>query len=343
MKEIRELKERVQKSARDFEEFWAVVKAEAEEKDRLGLMERSSRSAEKREEETKIMELQGGKERMELAIRDLEGSRRRMEEELVALQQKFETVESSLHRAQDELGAERTKRAELEAARTLPEDVEMEGTNLSPRKEMTDATTNTDGMKYAQAAVWERNKPEVPPPGSLLNNSKGKKLAAHPFSEKLRAGSGGPRSQEGGHGGVTSGTMTKAIVVHGVSTNWRVSRVADCVEGIMGKVIGSRWLLGAGRRVGKTASSIVVYLDKEVFLGPKAYVRADGGGGILGGSLSLEGVILTQGQGGHFKGLRAPVFVLFFFCLTVDRGTHGGFHGGFTVVGGGGHYRLGDT
>ena len=70
--------------------------------------------------------------------------------------------------------------------------------------------------------------------------------------------------------------MTKAIVVHGVSTNWRVGGVANCVEGIMGKVIGSRWLLGEGRRVGKMASSMVVYLDKEVFLGPKAYVRMAG-------------------------------------------------------------------
>ena len=282
VKEIKELKERVQKSARDFEEFRVVAKAEAEEKDRLGFMERSSRSAERREEETKIMELQGGKERMELAIRDLEGSRRRKEEELVALQQKFEIVESSLHCAQDELGVERTKRAELEVVRKLPEDVKMGGTNLSPRKEMTDAATNTDGTKYAQVAVQERNKPEVPPLGSSsLNNSKGKKLAAHPFGEKpgpenVRAGSGGSRSQEVGHGGVTSGTMTKAIVVHGVSTNWRVSGVADCVEGIMGKVIGSRWLLGAGQRVGKMASSMVVYLDKEVFLEPKAYIRMAG-------------------------------------------------------------------
>ena len=48
--------------------------------------------------------------------------------------------------------------------------------------------------------------------------------------------------------------------------------MADCMEGIMGKVIGSRWLLGAGRRVGKMASSMVIYLDKEVLLGPKAYV-----------------------------------------------------------------------
>ena len=44
----------------------------------------------------------------------------------------------------------------------------------------------------------------------------------------------------------------------------------------MCKMIGSRWLLGAGRRVGKMASSMVVYLDKKVFLGPKAYVQMAG-------------------------------------------------------------------
>ena len=45
----------------------------------------------------------------------------------------------------------------------------------------------------------------------------------------------------------------------------------------MGRVIGSRWLLGAGQRVGKIASLMVVYLDREVLLGPKAYIRMAGG------------------------------------------------------------------
>ena len=44
----------------------------------------------------------------------------------------------------------------------------------------------------------------------------------------------------------------------------------------MGRVIGSRSLLGAGRRVGKMAASMVVYLDKEVFLGREAYIRMAG-------------------------------------------------------------------
>ena len=84
-------------------------------------------------------------------------------------------------------------------------------------------------------------------------------------------GGGGPRSQGGGDDG--GGAMARAIVVHGISINWRVSGVADCVEGIMSLVIGARWFLDAERRVGKMASSVVVYLDKEAFLGPKAYFR----------------------------------------------------------------------
>ena len=87
-------------------------------------------------------------------------------------------------------------------------------------------------------------------------------------------GGGSPRSH--GNGGEGAGAMAKAVVVHGININWKVSGVADCVEGIMGKAIGARWLLGAGRRVGKTASSVVVYLNEEVFLGPRAYIRMAG-------------------------------------------------------------------
>ena len=205
--EIKKLKESAQKTERDFENFRVVAKAEAEEKDRLGSTEMSRRSDEKREEKKKFIKLQGEKERMELTIRDLEGSRVRTEEEVVALQQKSEVVESALHRAQDELGAERTKRVELEVVQKLLEDVEMGGTNLSPRKDTTDAATNMDKTTYARVAVQEEEKPEVPPPVSSTSNSKGKNLAAHPFGEKPRpegksVGSGGLRSQEVGNGGV---------------------------------------------------------------------------------------------------------------------------------------------
>ena len=39
-----------------------------------------------------------------------------------------------------------------------------------------------------------------------------------------------------------------------------------------------RWLLGEKRREGKTASSVVVYLQHEVFLGPKACIKMSRGG-----------------------------------------------------------------
>ena len=55
------------------------------------------------------------------------------------------------------------------------------------------------------------------------------------------------------------------------------------------KVVEVRWLLGAERRVGKKASSVVVYLDKEVFLGgSKNYI---GGEKVLYGPIPIEGLI----------------------------------------------------
>ena len=67
-KEIERLKESAQKTDWDFEDFQAVSKAEVEEKDRLGLIEKSRQSDERREEKKKILELQGEKGRMELTI-----------------------------------------------------------------------------------------------------------------------------------------------------------------------------------------------------------------------------------------------------------------------------------
>ena len=175
---------------------------------------------------------------------------------------------------------------ELEAAWKLLEDVEMGGTSSSSHSQetMVDATTNMEKRTYAQAAVQVQGegKPGMTFDLSALPDAidkEGKKPEATSVevaSASASAGGGSPRSHEVGIGGSAGGAMTKAVVVHGISTNWRVSGVADCVEGIMGWVIGSRWLLGAGRRVGKMASSMVVYLDKEVFLGPKAYVQMAG-------------------------------------------------------------------
>ena len=62
-----------------------------------------------------------------------------------------------------------------------------------------------------------------------------------------------------------AGAMVKAVVVHGVPTNWKINGVADCAGRIMGEVIGVRWLLNEGRRIRKAASSVVVYLQNEVF------------------------------------------------------------------------------
>ena len=72
------------------------------------------------------------------------------------------------------------------------------------------------------------------------------------------------------------GMMAKAVVIHGVSTNWRINGVADCAGRIMGEVIGVRWLLSEGRRIRKAASSVVVYLQNEVFLGPEACMKMSG-------------------------------------------------------------------
>ena len=278
-KEIKELKESVRIIAQEFEDFQAVVKAETEEKNRQipSAMLFATRGLSDLESRKKIEELQGEKEKMEQTIRDREESRIGTEE-AVALQQKFEGVECALHRAQDELGAERIKRMELEAAQKLLEDVEMGGTSSLPHSQetMVDAAMNTEKRTYVQAAVQVQaegkrvtfNLPALPG----ASNNKGKKpevTSVEVASANVSAGGGSPRSHEVGFGGEASGGMTKVVIVHGVSTNWRVSGVADCVEGIMGRVISSRWLLGAGRRVGKMASSMVIYLDKEVFLGPK--------------------------------------------------------------------------
>ena len=90
-------------------------------------------------------------------------------------------------------------------------------------------------------------KPEVTPPVSDVSSDKGKK-PEDTSVEGACPSSGGPRSQAGG--GV-SGVMGKAVVVHDVSTNWKVSGVAACVEGVMGQVIGVRWLLGQGGEQGR--------------------------------------------------------------------------------------------
>ncbi|KAI5781970.1 hypothetical protein DFH27DRAFT_637749 [Peziza echinospora] len=71
--------------------------------------------------------------------------------------------------------------------------------------------------------------------------------------------------------------MAKAVVIHAIPTGWNVGWVANTVGGRLGQVIGVRWLLGEKRREGKTASSVVVYLQKEILVGNGARIRVGGG------------------------------------------------------------------
>ncbi|KAI5798060.1 hypothetical protein DFH27DRAFT_561755 [Peziza echinospora] len=66
--------------------------------------------------------------------------------------------------------------------------------------------------------------------------------------------------------------MTKAVVIHAIPTGWNVGWVANTVRGRLGSVIGIRWLLGASRRKGKTASLVVVYLQNSVLVGNGARI-----------------------------------------------------------------------
>ena len=147
------------------------------------------------------------------------------------------------------------------------EDVEMGGIGSPSWKTNTDAAMNTETRTktYAQAAVQtqaeKREEKEKRKGNEKEVWGKGKGAG---LSQRFRFVEDMSKYEE--KDAEKQGTMTKAVVVHGVSTNWRVNGVADCMERIIGRVIRVRWLLGVGRRVGKTASSVVVYLDREVLL-----------------------------------------------------------------------------
>ena len=115
--------------------------------------------------------------------------------------------------------------------------------------------------------------------------------------------------------GKEEGTTTKAVVVHGVPTNWRINGVADCAERIMAEVIGVRWLLKEKRRECKAASSVVVYLPNEVFLGPEVCMKMSGNSSIL--FLVWGGVVVPEVWSGLREGFR---------CYT------GGTHEGVVVI-----------
>lgn len=67
--------------------------------------------------------------------------------------------------------------------------------------------------------------------------------------------------------------MVKAVVAHGVPTNWRINGVADDAASIMGELIVVRWLLSEGRRIGKAATSVIVYLKTNSSRGRRLVSR----------------------------------------------------------------------
>ena len=60
----------------------------------------------------------------------------------------------------------------------------------------------------------------------------GRRQASHTITQGSTSAIGGLRSHGSGNEG--GGAMAKAVVVHGISTNRRVSGVVACVGGIMG-------------------------------------------------------------------------------------------------------------
>ena len=112
------------------------------------------------------------------------------------------------------------------------------------------------------------NTPAAKPEVSEVSGGAAGHLQRFPFVEDL--------SEYEEEEGKEEETTTKAVVVHGVPTNWRINGVPDCAERIKGEIIGVRWLLNERRREGKAASSVVVYLQNEVFLRPEACMKMSG-------------------------------------------------------------------
>ena len=73
----------------------------------------------------------------------------------------------------------------------------------------------------------------------------------------------------GGEGGFEP-TPTRAVVIHGVPTKYKPGQMRRWIQEDnptgAPKIIGIRWLLQDHRRVGKLASSLVVYLDESVIV-----------------------------------------------------------------------------
>ena len=210
--------------------------------------------------------------------------------ELTHLRDKARENKKEKEKLGSELVALRVALAQVEKEKKEMEDIEMGGTSPPSPKTTADAATNTVMMTrtYAQVAAQpqeegntEKGKRKVVTPAVLAvpavpEVSEGLVLPQRfPYVEDLS-----DYEEEGGN---REGTMAKAVVLHGVPIDWRIGRLASWVEEYTGKgkVIGIRWLVGVERRVGKTASSVVVYLDKEVFLGEGATLT------VLGKRLSV--------------------------------------------------------
>ena len=205
-----------------------------------------------------------------------EGVRRELGQVLGELNHTRETLrleEEERKKLESEVGAVRAELVRAEKSKEV-EDVEMGGTGLPSQKTMVDAATNMETTRtYTQAAAqsqaerrerMEKGKGRCTSPEVRFANLPQRHAVVEDLSEYEE------EEEE------TRGTMAKTIVVHGVPTDWRIGGVAGCVERITGRVIGVRWLLGAERWEGKTALSVVVYLDKEVFLGAEVKIRMVG-------------------------------------------------------------------
>ena len=88
-----------------------------------------------------------------------------------------------------------------------------------------------------------------------------------PSTKKRGKTAGKPRPAK--HRQTTKATnvevSTKAFVVHAIPCN---RPIADTIQDFrkigMRGILGSQWLLGGNRRIGKTTSSVVIFLDREV-------------------------------------------------------------------------------
>ena len=162
----------------------------------------------------------------------------------------------------------------------------MGGTGSPSQKTMVDAATNTETTTktYAQAAAQsqaekeekEKRKERGPIPVAELFSNLPKR---HAFVEDL---SEYEKEEE------VRGTMAKAIIVHGVPTEWRIGGVARCLEMITGQVIGVLYCIVLylqpvlnpksydGARVLEASGRPMLVIGRSYWIGPIQEVEAEG-------------------------------------------------------------------